>query len=171
MSILAITLLSTLIASKASAYHMEAYTPWEDTTHMLPGETANYWLEVKSDDPSMSLLVIEIAENDDIFSLSHSATGIKTDSLELFAGKDFPAVKIWAELSIPTTDYLQSYAFVLNFYERRQDALYLIREDFSRTVIVDAPPYVAPVPEPSTFLLLGSGLLGLGWYGRKRKKT
>lgn len=29
----------------------------------------------------------------------------------------------------------------------------------------------APVPEPSTVLLLGSGLLGLGWYGRKRKKS
>lgn len=29
----------------------------------------------------------------------------------------------------------------------------------------------APVPEPSTILLLGGGLLGLGLYGRKRKKA
>ena len=29
----------------------------------------------------------------------------------------------------------------------------------------------APVPEPSTILLLSSGLLGLGWYGRKRKNA
>lgn len=30
---------------------------------------------------------------------------------------------------------------------------------------------VAPVPEPSTIFLLGGGLFGLGWYGRKRKKA
>jgi hypothetical protein len=31
----------------------------------------------------------------------------------------------------------------------------------------DPPP---PVPEPGTIFLLGSGLLGLGFYGRRRKK-
>ena len=29
----------------------------------------------------------------------------------------------------------------------------------------------APVPEPTTILLLGGGLIGLGWYGRKRKNS
>ncbi len=29
----------------------------------------------------------------------------------------------------------------------------------------------APVPEPATILLFGSGLAGLAWYGRKRKKS
>ena len=35
----------------------------------------------------------------------------------------------------------------------------------------EEPPGETPVPEPSTVLLLGSGLAGLAWYGRKRRKA
>lgn len=46
--------------------------------------------------------------------------------------------------------------------------------DWTRLITAYSPggePGPAPVPEPSTVLLLGSGLVGLAWYGRKRKKV
>lgn len=56
-------------------------------------------------------------------------------------------------------------------------ALYLgdgiSRSDFG---LADVPgvtlnAFSAPVPEPSTWLLLGGGLIGLAWYEGKRKKV
>ena len=44
--------------------------------------------------------------------------------------------------------------------------------DFGTAMNAGKISYIgAPVPEPSTVLLLCIGLLGLGWYGRKRKKV
>lgn len=42
--------------------------------------------------------------------------------------------------------------------------------DIDGTATLRGYNIINPVPEPSTILLLGSGLLGLGWYGRKRKE-
>jgi hypothetical protein len=45
--------------------------------------------------------------------------------------------------------------------------------DYSNLVATGSDNALTPIPnpEPSTFLLLGSGLVGLAWYGRKRKKS
>ncbi len=42
---------------------------------------------------------------------------------------------------------------------------------YSAVEATENTPAPAPVPEPSTILLLGSGLLGFGWYRRKQKKA
>ncbi len=57
---------------------------------------------------------------------------------------------------------------VNNTYNGRNNPSGLIVDITTATANAVTP---APVPEPSTILLLGSGLLGLGWYGRKRKKA
>ncbi len=36
--------------------------------------------------------------------------------------------------------------------------------------LLDAPGKVAPIPEPGTLMLLGSGLMGVAFYHRRRKK-
>jgi hypothetical protein len=38
------------------------------------------------------------------------------------------------------------------------------------SVTYDISFQIDPIPEPGTFLLLGMGLLGAGWYGRRRAR-
>ncbi|OEU63660.1 MAG: hypothetical protein BA870_06665 [Desulfuromonadales bacterium C00003094] len=76
--------------------------------------------------------------------------------VDYYSGIDFTAVE---------TSKLRLYA-----YNTSWDTNYSIGEfqAFGTAVEGNGPP---PVPEPSTILLFGSGLAGLAWYGRKRKKS
>ena len=57
-----------------------------------------------------------------------------------------------------------------NLTDLNDNAIYALNT-FSFLMDGEEIPPTAPVPEPSTALLLGSGLVGLAWYGRKRKKA
>jgi len=66
---------------------------------------------------------------------------------------------------LPLGGYLTNYINETDF-----GASYTI-DDLFYSPIEPSGAEPSPVPEPSTILLLGSGLLGLGWYGRRRTKA
>jgi len=76
----------------------------------------------------------------------------------------WPVTEDWYQFTVPTA-YLFDGSLDLNIHAATGDFIF---QDALLTVTIEKNS-LAPVPEPATFILLGSGLAGLAFYRRKRK--
>ncbi|HEX9021066.1 MAG TPA: PEP-CTERM sorting domain-containing protein [Nitrospirota bacterium] len=90
------------------------------------------------------------------YSLSNSGTNLD--------GKGLVNV-LWSAGGLPGGTFIAAFGVSTN----KKEDLVPYSTPFTEAGLVGTPPPPPPsVPEPSTLLLLGSGLLGLGLFGRKR---
>jgi hypothetical protein len=86
----------------------------------------------------------------------------------IYSSRDFD---LYSSYSLSIGPYQQdgSNWGVFDWYDSRGGYLDNVMISISFGTVETHP--VSPIPEPSTVLLLGSGLMGLAWCGRKRKKA
>jgi hypothetical protein len=73
-------------------------------------------------------------------------------------------------LSVPARSHAETSSDVNEVKRRAIRAVYLSRTTFAKSAQIEHEPDLVPVesPEPGTMMLFGSGLLILGFWGRKK---
>jgi hypothetical protein len=100
--------------------------------------------------PSAAIIATEVV-NAEWSTVAHSTQRSRWAATTTFPEISEPAVAIWGGIPGAAPFYGPSYIF--------------------RHAISEVDPVASPVPEPSTVLLFGSGLVGLVWCGRRRNKV
>lgn len=91
--------------------------------------------------------------------------GFGGEENQLFSDTELPTELVWNGSGLGSGSW-SLYSAV------ESEILYGASLGFGLTsVTLTAQSSAAPVPEPSTILLLSTGLLGFAWYGRKRMKA
>ncbi|APG28785.1 hypothetical protein A7E78_13680 [Syntrophotalea acetylenivorans] len=158
---------------------------WADTVANAGGVTGTSWSLSQSGDTytnswslssdvTLSQLVIDAAPGDTIFDITWSGSGTPGSA----SGRTFTTAY--------TGDLTATYRNLLSVggNDPVGDLYTLLDLDFGASGFLGNLSFIADtdnaasagdvvpaVPEPSTFLLFGGGLLGLGYLGRKRMKS
>ena len=105
-----------------------------------------------------TVLDLAITNGTDIFSLSGDAADTSYDVTMTFLGE--------YSSSLSQTPVISSPYYANLFLDWTVDGTTV----FSNSLAITGGDGMAPVPEPATMLLFGSGLVGLAGYGRKKIK-
>jgi hypothetical protein len=138
--------------------------------HLMPGDFEVPWDVVNS--ATLTIAGYWIDGNNDRVSVEGTAVGTLTPGGSyywLFGWHDNPSLSTF---DIATTFTSWTTGSPLDISITANGGLFDgMLQLATSTLTLDYDNGTAPVPEPSTLLLLGGGLLGLGFFGRRRMKA